>query len=101
MRTFAKAFLLFVGLEYVALGVIGLVALLWQSNILLTLCGLAISFLLVVPHALTFEKGIQAHCFGQLRARWGCNLDTGVIEHARAVLATLCVVSITGGLLGI
>jgi hypothetical protein len=71
------------------------------SSGLLVWSGLGSSLLLVTPVALTEENGIQASCFEQPRAAWGCNLDTNVIQGARAVLMALCVTSTIGGLLGI
>jgi hypothetical protein len=101
MGTLGKGFLRFVGLEYVALGVIGLVALGSGSRNSLAFCGLVTPFLLVAPLALVVENGIQAGCFGQPRAPWGCNLGTYEIQQARSILMVLCIISIAGGALGI
>jgi len=99
MGRFENAFLRFVGVEYAALGLIGLVALFVPSSGLLPwlLCEIATLYLLAAPLALTFGNGVQAICLEQP----GCDLDTDVIQHARATLVALCAISLVGGLLGI
>src|SRR5262245_14253226 len=101
MRIFGRRFLQFVGSEYVALGIFGLAALYSGSRNLLVLTALLVPFLLVVPLAPVLENGIQASCYGEPRAPWGCNLEIGEIQHARAILTLLCIISIAGGWLGI
>jgi hypothetical protein len=98
MKLSAKGFLRVVGFMYVTLGTGGLAALLLPSMGLLYLCGFSAVFLLVTPPGFALEYGIQASCFGPPRA---CNLDADVIQHARAVLRLLCVISVVGGLSGI
>jgi hypothetical protein len=101
MRRFAGGFLRFVGLEYIALGLIGLAALFEPSGNLLGLPALGMSLLLVAPLPLTMENGLHASCFERSGRTGGCNLDPAVIEHARTVLIVLCVLSLLGGLLGV
>lgn len=101
MSIFGKGLLRFVSFEYVALGVVGLIGLFLPSSKLLTLCGWVMVFLLVAPLAACMEYGMQAICLGQPRGPWGCNLDAGAMQHARAMLMALCIASLVGGLLGI
>lgn len=95
-------FLRFVALEYVALGLVGLVALFLPSPDLLSSCLWAVLYLLVAPWALSLPYGAQATCFEQPpRGPWGCNLDTDAVQHARTIVMVLCIAALIGGLLGI
>ena len=92
--TGAKWVLVAVGLEYLALGIAGLVALLTQATDLLTKCFTAAMFFLVAPMPILLGLGAGVTC---LESKSGCHADNG----AQAAIAGICVISIVGGSLAI
>jgi hypothetical protein len=87
--------------EYVALGMVGLIGLFLPSSKLLTLCGWVNRFFAGSSTGFMYGLWMAGNVFWATARSLGMQFGCRRVQHVRAMLVGLCIVSLVGGLLGI
>ena len=104
MQGFARAYLRFVGIEYIALAVLGLAGLYGRIESLYITAAMGAYLLLVTPLHFVEHSGIRASCYVgpfYVKPDGGCNLASGEVHSALLTVTLLCILGLLGGAIAV